>query len=131
MGIKLNDLSVELGKHFNSDVELEPDDRFPMVMSGFVDKSRVKFEKLKLAYTSMEVEFKAIVTYFGEDPNSTKPDEFFSIFKTFTTSFERARLDLKKQKELESKRKKRESVCSLYVTNLLASYFMIKSRLVY
>jgi|SRR6185312_8565105 len=125
MGIKLNDLSVELEKHFNSDVELEPNDRFPMVISGFIDKSRVKFEKLKLAYTSMEVEYKAIVAFFGEDPNSTKPDEFFSIFKTFTASFEKARLDIKKQKDLETRRKKRESVCSLYITlQILLSSFL-------
>ncbi|CAG8772082.1 11121_t:CDS:2, partial [Funneliformis caledonium] len=46
MGTKLNDLSVELQKHF-TDVELEKNDRFPSVMKSFVINSQQKFEELQ------------------------------------------------------------------------------------
>lgn len=87
MGTKLYDLSVELQKHY-TDVELEKNDKFPEIMKEFVVKSKEKFEELRIKYTSMEVAYKDVLSYFGEDQNNTKPDEFFGIFKTFITSFE-------------------------------------------
>jgi hypothetical protein len=87
MGTQLNDLDIELQKNF-TDVELEENDKFPSVMKDFVIKSKQKFEELRVKYTSMEVAYKDVVAYFGEDPNHTKPDEFFGIFKIFITSFE-------------------------------------------
>jgi len=87
MRIKLNDLAVELQKNF-TDVELEENDRFPGIMKDFLVKSLHKFEELQDKYTSMEVAYKDVVTYYGEDPINTKPDEFFGVFKTFITSFE-------------------------------------------
>src|SRR6266540_3110692 len=80
MRIKLNDLAVELQKNF-TDVELEENDRFPGIMKDFLVKSLHKFEELQDKYTSMEVAYKDVVTYYGEDPINTKPDEFFGVFK--------------------------------------------------
>jgi len=87
MGTKLNDLSVELQKNYTEDVELEENDRFPVVMKDFVIKAQQKFEELQVKYTSMQVAYKDVVAYFGEDIN-TKPDEFFGVFKMFITTFE-------------------------------------------
>ncbi|CAG8488845.1 26939_t:CDS:10 [Racocetra persica] len=110
MGTKLNELAVELQKHFGEDVELEKNDRFPEIMKEFVVKSQQKFEDLQMEYTSMEVAYKDVVAYFGEDPKNTKPDEFFGIFKTFLTSFERVRNDNKatRDRELAAKKRKEE-----------------------
>ncbi|CAG8584202.1 10129_t:CDS:10 [Ambispora leptoticha] len=107
MGTKLNDLALELEKHFGEGVELEEGDRFPEIMRSFVHKSLKKFEELQVKYTSMEVAYKDVVAYYGEDPSSTKPDEFFGIFKTFVASFERARNDNKAQRERELANQKR------------------------
>ncbi|CAG8599928.1 3863_t:CDS:10 [Ambispora gerdemannii] len=107
MGTKLNDLALELKKHFDDDVQLEEGDRFPDVMRSFVQKSLEKFEELQVKYTSMEVAYKDVVAYYGEDPNSTKPDEFFGVFKTFVASFERAKNDNKAQRERELANQKR------------------------
>ncbi|CAG8544118.1 19641_t:CDS:10 [Racocetra fulgida] len=108
MGTKLNDLAIELQKHFGDDVELENNDRFPEMMKEFVVKSQQKFEDLQMEYTSMEVAYKDVVAYFGEDPKNTKPDEFFGIFKTFLTSFERVRNDNKAIRDRELAAKKRQ-----------------------
>ncbi|CAG8496889.1 4842_t:CDS:10, partial [Scutellospora calospora] len=108
MGTKLNDLAIELQKNFGDDVEIEENDRFPAIMKEFVVKSQKKFEDLQIEYTSMEVAYKDVVEYFGEDSKNTKPDEFFGIFKTFITSFERARADNKSIRERELAAKKRQ-----------------------
>lgn len=110
MGAKLNDLAIELQKNFGDDIELEEQDRFPKIMKDFVVKSKEKFENLQMEYTEMEVAYKDVVAYFGEDPKNTKPDEFFGIFKTFITSFERAKADNKaiKERELAAKKRKEE-----------------------
>ena len=86
MGTKLNDLAIELQKNY-TDVELEENDKFPTIMKDFVRKGKQKFEELQVKYTSMQVAYKDVVTYFGEDVN-IKPDEFFGVFKMFITSFE-------------------------------------------
>ncbi|CAG8616739.1 494_t:CDS:10 [Acaulospora morrowiae] len=110
MGTKLNDLAVELQMHY-TDVELEENDKFPEIMKEFVVKSQEKFEQLRVKYTSMEVAYKDVLSYFGEDVKNTKPDEFFGIFKTFITSFERVRSDNKKVKERElSAQRRREEI---------------------
>jgi hypothetical protein len=87
MGTKLNDLAIEIQKNY-TDVELEENDKFPTIMKDFVTKGKQKFEELQVKYTSMQVAYKDVVAYFGEDPNNTKPDEFFGWFKIFITSFE-------------------------------------------
>ena len=87
MGTKLNDLAMEIDKNF-TDAELEDNDRFPLTMKDFVERSKSKFEELQVKYTSMEVAYKDVVSYFGEDPKTTKPDEFFGNFKTFISSFQ-------------------------------------------
>jgi len=125
IGTKLNDLAMELDKNY-TDEELEENDRFPANMRVFVERSKNKFEELQVKYTSMEVAYKDVVSYFGEDPKSTKPDEFFGIFKTFISSFERARYDNKVQKErelvlqkrkeeIESRKKKQKDKTSISV----------------
>lgn len=63
-------------------------DRFVEVMTAFRDTAIEKFDQLEVRYTSMDVAYKDVVTYFGENPRDVKPDEFFSIFKTFTSSWE-------------------------------------------
>ncbi|CAG8744722.1 14851_t:CDS:2, partial [Cetraspora pellucida] len=110
MGTLLNDLAIELQKHFGDEVELEKNDKFPEIMKEFVVMSQKKFEDLQMKYTSMEVAYKDVVAYFGEDSKNTKPDEFFGIFKTFLTSFERVRTDNKaiKDRELAAKKRKEE-----------------------
>ena len=57
-------------------------------MTDFRDKALSKFEELEVRYTSMDVAYKDAVSFYGENPSEMKPDEFFGIFKTFTSSWE-------------------------------------------
>ncbi|KAL9540551.1 hypothetical protein MBANPS3_009622, partial [Mucor bainieri] len=62
-------------------------------MRSFRNYAIEKFDDLEVRYTSMDVAYRDVVTYFGENPDQMKPDEFFGIFKTFTLSWERAMTD--------------------------------------
>lgn len=49
---------------------------------------------------------------FGEEPQKMQPDEFFTIFETFLTTFTEAKLEnerFRRQKEEEEKRQKIEA----------------------
>lgn len=84
----LQKLIDELDAHYGDDYKPEPGDNFAKTMVEFRDKALEKFEELEVRYTSMDVAYKDAVAFYGENPNEMKPDEFFGIFKTFTSSWE-------------------------------------------
>jgi cytokinesis protein len=96
----LQKLIQELDNHYpevdeeeeDSDEENESSlavvDNYAQVMRNFRNEAIEKFEELESRYTSMDVAYRDVVGYFGENPDQMKPDEFFSIFKTFTSSWE-------------------------------------------
>ncbi|ORZ21263.1 hypothetical protein BCR42DRAFT_434175 [Absidia repens] len=63
-------------------------DKFEPVMSSFRHMAVEKFDQLEERYTSMNVAYNNVVSCFGENPDDMKRYELFSIFKTFTSSWE-------------------------------------------
>jgi cytokinesis protein len=86
--VGLQQIIYELDRHYGDDYEAPQGDNFERIMTSFRDTSVEKFDQLEVRYTSMDVAYKDVVSYFGENPGDMKPDEFFSIFKTFTSSWE-------------------------------------------
>lgn len=86
--VGLQQIIYELDRHYGDDYEAPEGDNFERIMTSFRDTSVEKFDQLEVRYTSMDVAYKDVVSYFGENPGDMKPDEFFSIFKTFTSSWE-------------------------------------------
>jgi hypothetical protein len=99
--VGLQTLIHELDCHYSNDYVAEPNDNYAKVMYEFRDRAIERFDQLEVRYTSMDVAYKDVVTYFGEDPGDMKPDEFFGIFQTFTSSWSKAKSDI----ELQQKRK--------------------------
>ncbi|KAI8353613.1 armadillo-type protein [Choanephora cucurbitarum] len=85
------DACKELENHYPEDEEEPEGDNFAQVMRNFRNEAIEKFEELEVRYTSMDIAYKDVVTYYGENPDQIKPDEFFGIFKTFTSSWEVSR----------------------------------------
>lgn len=90
--VGLQKLIQELDNHYpeTDDENENPEevDSYAQVMRQFRNDAIEKFQELEVRYTSMDVAYKDVVTYYGENPDQMKPDEFFSIFKTFTSSWE-------------------------------------------
>jgi len=77
-------------------------------VSKFLDKTKSLVDELKASCDSMEELFKKAVTYLGEDPKTTQPEEFFGMINQFIRSIN----DAVKQNEFAIKNaeklKKRE-----------------------
>ncbi|KAJ1680355.1 hypothetical protein EV182_000137 [Spiromyces aspiralis] len=91
----------------------EPEDRFIEVISEFVERATEQYEGLQSQFTAMRKTYEESVRTYGEDPTRTVPDEFFGIFKTFTSSFSKVLQDNKRERErkqaLEKRRNQMES----------------------
>lgn len=115
--VGLQTLIHELDCHYSNEYEAIPGDNFATVMYNFRDRAIEKFDQLEVRYTSMDVAYKDVVSYFGEDASDMKPDEFFGIFQTFTSSWNKAKSDIEiqrkkkeqaeKSKEFQAQRKAR------------------------
>jgi cytokinesis protein len=89
--VGLQKLIQELDNHYpetDDETQSEEIDSYAQVMRQFRNEALEKFEELEVRYTSMDVAYKDVVSHYGENADQMKPDEFFSIFKTFTSSWE-------------------------------------------
>lgn len=114
--VGLQKLIQELENHYPDEGQESPDDasseidNYCQIMRSFRNDAIEKFEELEVRYTSMDVAYRDVVGYFGENPDQMKPDEFFGIFKTFTSSWERAMTDnVSARKKLENMEKARRA----------------------
>lgn len=81
-----NDLKQDLDKL--SYIIDKLDDKFKEKMTRFRKEAINTFDQVEVRYTAMDVAYKDVLVYFGEDPSHVKPDEFFGIFSTFMTDWE-------------------------------------------
>ncbi|KAI9476486.1 MAG: hypothetical protein EXX96DRAFT_485807 [Benjaminiella poitrasii] len=112
--VGLQKLIQELDNHYpetdDEDEGIDEGDNYAQVMRNFRNEAIEKFEELEVRYTSMDVAYRDVVSYYGENPDQMKPDEFFGIFKTFTSSWERAMSDnVTAKKKLENIEKARRA----------------------
>ncbi|KAF9925655.1 Disheveled-associated activator of morphogenesis 1 [Linnemannia zychae] len=103
---KLEDIKSELRSHYPDGRQSNPDDRFYEVMTPFIAEVEAEFAVTKVAMEEQDMLYKDCVKFYGEDPIAMKPDEFFGIFKTFMSSFEKAKEDNRKKKERDTQREK-------------------------
>lgn len=82
----LSKLEQELKLHYADDND--PEDRFAPVMREFYAEASAEFKRLYLLRNKMNEWYDKVVRYYGEDPAKMHPDEFFGIFKKFTSSWE-------------------------------------------
>ncbi|ORZ09817.1 formin homology 2 domain-domain-containing protein [Absidia repens] len=82
--------------------------KFMPVMSAFYQDAKKQYAALKETRVTMISKYERVVRYYGEDPGKMSPDEFFGIFNTFVTSWEKCSLDTRtakqKRERLEAQR---------------------------
>ncbi|KAF9283140.1 hypothetical protein BGZ68_005530 [Mortierella alpina] len=110
---KIRETKAELTTHYPNGRKICPEDRFYEVMHPFIESAEKAFAKAESAMLDMEALYKDCVKFYGEDSSVMKPDEFFGIFKTFMSSFEKARDDNHKQKEREAQREKAKTAAKV------------------
>ncbi|KAJ2399160.1 hypothetical protein GGI23_002817 [Coemansia sp. RSA 2559] len=92
-----------------------PNDKFVLSISRFVTNSTEQFEALLAQFTAMEEAYRHSVLVYGENPRSMTSEEFFGIFKTFTSSFSQALRDNKIERERKHAAEKRRKQIEIQV----------------
>ena len=54
-----------------------------MLLQRFYDQASKQFQEIENKFNKVETNFIEAVQMFGEDPKSTTPEDFFSIFFRF------------------------------------------------
>ncbi|TRY84694.1 hypothetical protein DNTS_003917 [Danionella cerebrum] len=70
------------------------EDRFAVVMSGFLENSHPAVQSLESLQQRAMEEFCKVASYFGEDGKATTTENFFGIFAEFIGKFERSLSDI-------------------------------------
>lgn len=70
------------------------EDRFAIVMSGFLENSHPTVQSLESLQQRAMEEFCKVASFFGEDGKATTTESFFGIFAEFIGKFERALSDI-------------------------------------
>jgi hypothetical protein len=85
----------------------EIDLNFYKVLSKFYEYAWTAYEKLQQDFRLAEKEFDGVVIFYGEDPKTTTPEEFFGIFARFCQMFTQAEKEneMAKAKVLEAQKK--------------------------
>ncbi|SAM77134.1 related to Diaphanous protein homolog 1 [Ustilago bromivora] len=84
-------------------------DRFVDVTATFLRQSGPQIKALQLAGTTVQTSLTKLVSYFGEDPTQTKPEDFFGLVSSFGQALMRAEedtLQADRKAELEEQKKK-------------------------
>ncbi|KAJ1985644.1 hypothetical protein H4R33_003872 [Dimargaris cristalligena] len=83
------------------------EDRFLLVMTSFHDIAKDRFQGIEQMYTDMQSRYSEVADLYGEDSKRMPPEEFFGIFRTFSSSFEKALKDNEAEKERKAVNEKR------------------------
>ncbi|CAG8539122.1 376_t:CDS:2, partial [Acaulospora colombiana] len=91
----------------------QENDNFCEVMEDFIKKFEPTIESLKEFTAKLEEELKQLLIYYGEDPTTTKPEDFFGMILSFGKSLAVARHENEKaRKRAEKERQKENSLQS-------------------
>lgn len=82
----LKRLEIELETKWHKD-ELDEGDRFLEVMTRHQMAASERFEELETLYVNMDIKWKDVMMYYGENPKSMRPDDFFGIFAKFVADW--------------------------------------------
>ncbi|KAI8972343.1 hypothetical protein BDB01DRAFT_810325 [Pilobolus umbonatus] len=121
----LGQLESELTEHYpessgqDEGNNMKEMDKFQSTMHQFFKEASSEFKRVCMLSNKMEETYAQTVMFYGEDPSMIQPNEFFGIFKTFVSDWERCSNDSKalklrmdrmeKQKKRENERRKRVS----------------------
>lgn len=94
--------------HTQIEESLQSLDRFLQVMEEYCSTANNRFEELEALYVNVDVKWKDVMLYYGENPKTMRPDEFFSIFSQFIQSWKVATVEeLRHTEKVEREEKRR------------------------
>ncbi|PRP73182.1 actin binding protein [Planoprotostelium fungivorum] len=67
-----------------------PTEKITQILTPFINKVKGDIETMQTSLATMEEKYKEACTFYGEDPKSVQPDEFFTMFGQFNGSIQDA-----------------------------------------
>ncbi|SAM01118.1 hypothetical protein [Absidia glauca] len=101
----LEALEKELKQHQDN---IDSSDLFGEVMERFYLEATIEFNRVYLLRDKMNESYEQVVRFYGEDSVTMPPDEFFGIFKTFTTTWEKCSMDSKLERQKQERMEKQK-----------------------
>jgi hypothetical protein len=112
MRMGLKQLRDEIREHWEPKAdELEPEDQFIKVMGKYLEDASNRFQDLEALYMNMDAKWKDVMTFYGENPKSSRPDDFFGHFSLFVHNWKEATIAEEKmaiKQEQDEKRRLQE-----------------------
>eukprot|EP01111_Echinosteliopsis_oligospora_P017871 TRINITY_DN7913_c0_g1_i1.p1 TRINITY_DN7913_c0_g1~~TRINITY_DN7913_c0_g1_i1.p1 ORF type:complete len:1046 (-),score=339.10 TRINITY_DN7913_c0_g1_i1:117-3254(-) len=82
------------------------------ILNKFLVDTTINFETLEQEATEAQTSFTDVVTFYGEDPKTTTPEEFFALISKFGAVIEQAHKDAATEKERQEKESKRAAAAA-------------------
>ncbi|KAF9996381.1 hypothetical protein BGZ65_008027 [Modicella reniformis] len=70
-----------------------PNDLYIDVMEKFVDTNEEGIQKIVEVGEGLEQDLRKLLTFYGEDPNNTKPEGFFGMLVSFSTMLQKSQIE--------------------------------------
>ncbi|KAF9997306.1 hypothetical protein BGZ79_009002 [Entomortierella chlamydospora] len=70
-----------------------PNDRFIEIMEKFADVNEEGIQMIVEIGQGLEQDLKKLLIFYGEDPNNTKPEDFFGMLVSFSTMLQKSQLE--------------------------------------
>lgn len=103
----LKQLGIELDTHWKGKGIDFKRDRFYAVMTEFRNSVMERFEEIEALYVNMDVKWKNVMIYYGENPQAMRPDEFLDIFARFLSNWKTCALEELKYAERKEREERR------------------------
>lgn len=86
----------------------EEKSKFVDQISTFIKKAKEELESIKTKFKPMEQKYKEAVSFFGEDPKTSQPEDFFGLIFRFANAIQETIAVNQRMAEDEEKNRKRE-----------------------
>jgi hypothetical protein len=67
--------------------------KFTETMGKFYDESVQSYQKLNDTFAEAEKQFELAVTFYGDEPKTSTPEEFFGVFAKFSKAYQAAKAE--------------------------------------
>lgn len=87
---------------------VDEEDTFGGKMTAFIEKARLDCDQMETDFNEAVSSFNKLVELYGEDPAKMSPEDFFGVWKTFTSKLVETATKIKADREKAEKLRARE-----------------------
>ncbi|KAL0082837.1 hypothetical protein J3Q64DRAFT_1679868 [Phycomyces blakesleeanus] len=110
LSASINQIKEEICAHRRKRTSVLQIDRFAEAMEEFLIEAGPITNNLKAMTRDTEDRLRDLIVYYGEDPATTKSEEFFAIIDSFSTSFAKAQQEIHEAHERAARKQRQQEM---------------------